>query len=231
MPPHPDVYDGRDAMRPLFDRANEMGEWRLVADAREPDAVRRLLPAPPGRHRVPRVQARRAPRRATARSPRSRRSAPRSSPRSGSPMNWRMWHGLNRHVQGHEGLQRLRGARHRGRADVLRRDARDRDLRGARHAHAAPRGRAATRSSTRSPNHEPATYTILNFPVDDIDAAVDELLERGVDFEIYDGFDQDERGDRARRRGPPIAWFRDPAGNILSAASDGRAQSSGRAPE
>ena len=65
------------------------------------------------------------------------------------------------------------------------------------------------------PNHEPATYTILNFGVDDIEAAVDELLERGVDMEIYDGFEQDERG-IARDAGPPIAWFRDPAGNILA---------------
>ena len=65
------------------------------------------------------------------------------------------------------------------------------------------------------PNHEPATYTILNFGVDDIEATVDELLERGVDMEIYDGFDQDERG-IARDAGPPIAWFRDPAGNILA---------------
>jgi len=65
------------------------------------------------------------------------------------------------------------------------------------------------------PNHEPATYTILNFGVDDIEATVDELLERGVDMEIYDGFDQDERG-IARNAGPPIAWFRDPAGNILA---------------
>ncbi len=65
------------------------------------------------------------------------------------------------------------------------------------------------------PNHEPATYTILNFGVDDIEATVDELLERGVDMEIYDGFEQDERG-IARNAGPPIAWFRDPAGNILA---------------
>ncbi len=65
------------------------------------------------------------------------------------------------------------------------------------------------------PNHEPATYTILNFGVDDIESAVDELLERGVDMEIYDGFEQDERG-IARDAGPPIAWFRDPAGNILA---------------
>jgi catechol 2,3-dioxygenase-like lactoylglutathione lyase family enzyme len=63
---------------------------------------------------------------------------------------------------------------------------------------------------------EPATYTILNFPVDDIDAAVDALIERGVAFEIYDGFGQDERGVSRNEGGPPIAWFRDPAGNILS---------------
>ena len=63
---------------------------------------------------------------------------------------------------------------------------------------------------------EPATYTILNFPVDDIDAAVDALIERGVAFETYDGFGQDERGVSRNEGGPPIAWFRDPAGNILS---------------
>jgi catechol 2,3-dioxygenase-like lactoylglutathione lyase family enzyme len=65
------------------------------------------------------------------------------------------------------------------------------------------------------PDHEPATYTILNFPVDDIDRAVDDLAERGVRFERYDGMDQDERG-IMRSGGPYIAWFRDPAGNILS---------------
>jgi predicted enzyme related to lactoylglutathione lyase len=62
---------------------------------------------------------------------------------------------------------------------------------------------------------EPATYTILNFPVDDIDAAVDELSSRGVSFEQYEGFDQDEKG-IARGNGPNIAWFKDPAGNILA---------------
>src|SRR4051794_39013125 len=60
----------------------------------------------------------------------------------------------------------------------------------------------------RKPDLEPANYTILNFPVDDIDAAVDELAGRGVEFERYDGFDQDERG-IARGAGPPIAWFKD----------------------
>jgi predicted enzyme related to lactoylglutathione lyase len=65
------------------------------------------------------------------------------------------------------------------------------------------------------PDFEPATYTILNFPVDDIDAAVDELTSRGVSFERYEGFDQDEKG-ISRGNGPNIAWFKDPAGNILS---------------
>jgi catechol 2,3-dioxygenase-like lactoylglutathione lyase family enzyme len=65
------------------------------------------------------------------------------------------------------------------------------------------------------PDHTPATYTILNFPVDDIDKAVDELAERGVRFERYDGFEQDEKG-IARGEGPYIAWFTDPAGNLLS---------------
>jgi catechol 2,3-dioxygenase-like lactoylglutathione lyase family enzyme len=67
----------------------------------------------------------------------------------------------------------------------------------------------------QKPDHTPATYTILNFPVDDIDEAVDELATRGVRFERYDGFDQDEKG-IARGNGPKIAWFTDPAGNILS---------------
>ena len=66
------------------------------------------------------------------------------------------------------------------------------------------------------PDFEPATYTVLNFPVTDIDAAVDELTERGVAFEIYEGFDQEPSGISRDSGGPPIAWFRDPAGNILS---------------
>jgi catechol 2,3-dioxygenase-like lactoylglutathione lyase family enzyme len=65
------------------------------------------------------------------------------------------------------------------------------------------------------PGHTPADYTILNFPVDDIDAAVDELTARGVTFERYDGMSQDDRG-VMREQGPPIAWFKDPAGNVLS---------------
>jgi len=61
----------------------------------------------------------------------------------------------------------------------------------------------------------PASYTILNFPVDDVDAAVDELTAKGVTFERYAGFNQDEKG-IARGNGPAIAWFKDPAGNIMS---------------
>ena len=65
------------------------------------------------------------------------------------------------------------------------------------------------------PDHTPAAFTILNFPVDDIDAAVDALAARGVEFERYDGMEQDEKG-ISRGPGPEIAWFKDPAGNILA---------------
>jgi predicted enzyme related to lactoylglutathione lyase len=65
------------------------------------------------------------------------------------------------------------------------------------------------------PDHAPATYTILNFAVDDIDAAVDELVSRGVELEKYDGLGQDDKGIN-RAGGPYIAWFKDPAGNILA---------------
>ncbi len=67
------------------------------------------------------------------------------------------------------------------------------------------------------PNHTPATFTILNFPVDNVDKAVDELTKRGVRFEIYNqpNLKTDERG-IFRGGGPVIAWFKDPAGNILS---------------
>ena len=76
-------------------------------------------------------------------------------------------------------------------------------------------GGGATVLAYPKENHEPATFTILNFPVDDIDKAVDELSGRGVRFERYDGFGQDEKG-IMRDQGPDIAWFKDPAGNILS---------------
>jgi catechol 2,3-dioxygenase-like lactoylglutathione lyase family enzyme len=65
------------------------------------------------------------------------------------------------------------------------------------------------------PDFVPATYTILNFEVDDIEKTVDELTARGVKFERYDGMKQDERGIH-RTGGPLIAWFTDPAGNVLS---------------
>ncbi|MET9675383.1 VOC family protein [Streptomyces sp. NPDC006482] len=71
-------------------------------------------------------------------------------------------------------------------------------------------------------NHTPATYTILNFQVDDVDRAVDELAARGVTLERYPGFDADEKGivrgagGDGGAGGPSIAWFTDPAGNVLS---------------
>jgi predicted enzyme related to lactoylglutathione lyase len=69
------------------------------------------------------------------------------------------------------------------------------------------------------PGHKPADYTILNFPVDDIDVAVDALAERGIEMKRYEGFDQDEKG-IMRDQGPNIAWFTDPAGNVLSVIED-----------
>jgi hypothetical protein len=71
-------------------------------------------------------------------------------------------------------------------------------------------------------NHEPATFTILNFPVKNIEEAVDELTRRGVRFEIYDQGEAktDDRG-IMRYMGPAIAWFKDPAGNILSVLEEG----------
>ena len=68
-------------------------------------------------------------------------------------------------------------------------------------------------------NHEPATFTVLNIPVDDIDAAVGELTARGVRFERYPGMGTDEKG-VMRGEGPPIAWFTDPAGNVMSVLQD-----------
>ncbi len=73
------------------------------------------------------------------------------------------------------------------------------------------------------PNHVPATFTVLNFEVADIDTAVDELVAAGVTIELYPGTYQDERGitrGKAANRGPDIAWFLDPAGNILSVLSN-----------
>lgn len=70
-------------------------------------------------------------------------------------------------------------------------------------------------------DHTPAGYTILNFPVDDIDQAVGELTTRGVRFIRYEGFGQDEKGISRGGDGPPIAWFQDPAGNVLSVLQEG----------
>jgi predicted enzyme related to lactoylglutathione lyase len=76
------------------------------------------------------------------------------------------------------------------------------------------------------PNHTPATFTVLNFPVNDVDQAVDELTKRGVRFEIYDRpeIKTDKKG-IMRGNGPTIAWFKDPAGNILSVIEALRAES------
>ena len=66
------------------------------------------------------------------------------------------------------------------------------------------------------PNHQPATFTVLNFPVDDIEAEVDRLAGRGVRFEQYEGEIKTDAKGISRGDGPNIAWFKDPAGNILS---------------
>lgn len=78
------------------------------------------------------------------------------------------------------------------------------------------------------PNHEPATFTVLNFPVDDLDRVVDDLTAKGVTFERYAGMSQDEKGIQrspSPDRGPDIAWFKDPAGNILSVLHSDRPES------
>lgn len=68
------------------------------------------------------------------------------------------------------------------------------------------------------PDHSPASFTVLNFPVDDVEETVDALTKRGVRFEVYDGdgIQTDERGISRGGGGPVIAWFKDPAGNVLS---------------
>jgi len=71
--------------------------------------------------------------------------------------------------------------------------------------------------------HQPATYTVLNFVVTDVDVAVEALKEKGVTFERYDGMNQDEKGiarGLPANMGPDIAWFKDPAGNILAVLQD-----------
>lgn len=74
-------------------------------------------------------------------------------------------------------------------------------------------------------DHQPATFTILNFVVSDIDTAVDELVSAGIKFEIYDNmpFKQDQKGiarGLAAKQGPDIAWFKDPSGNVLAVLQD-----------
>jgi catechol 2,3-dioxygenase-like lactoylglutathione lyase family enzyme len=70
------------------------------------------------------------------------------------------------------------------------------------------------------PDHTPATFTILNFPVEDIDRAVDDLTGRGIEMVRYEGMNQDEKGIMRDDYSPPIAWFLDPAGNVLSVLED-----------
>ncbi len=75
------------------------------------------------------------------------------------------------------------------------------------------------------PDHTPATFTVLNFPVDDIDSAVEELKTRGIQFERYDNMPVDEKGilrGRSVNMGPDIAWFKDPAGNVLSVIQENK---------
>ena len=73
--------------------------------------------------------------------------------------------------------------------------------------------------------HEPASFTVLNFPVDDVEAAVEELSRRGVEFERYEGTDlETDDVDIFRGGGPLIAWFKDPAGNVLSVIKADEAQ-------
>jgi catechol 2,3-dioxygenase-like lactoylglutathione lyase family enzyme len=76
-------------------------------------------------------------------------------------------------------------------------------------------GSGATVFVYEKEDHQPATYTVLNFPVESVEKTVDELAAKGVEFEHYDGFGQDEKG-IARGQGPTIAWFTDPSGNIHS---------------
>ncbi|MFL5871574.1 MAG: VOC family protein [Solirubrobacterales bacterium] len=86
-------------------------------------------------------------------------------------------------------------------------------------------GRRPTLVYPKGEAHEPASFTVLNFPVDDVEAAVDELTGRGVEFERYEGTDleTDEKG-IFRGGGPLIAWFKDPAGNVLSVIKADEAQ-------
>ena len=81
-------------------------------------------------------------------------------------------------------------------------------------------GSGATVMVYQKPDFVPATYTILNFPVPDVESAVDQLTKAGVEMQRYPGFDQDAKG-ISRGEGPAIAWFTDPSGNILSVLEEG----------
>ena len=72
------------------------------------------------------------------------------------------------------------------------------------------------------PNHKPASFTVLNFLVDDIDDAVGELKQKGITFEQYEGEIKTDKNGIHRDGGPAIAWFKDPAGNILSVLEEPR---------
>jgi len=69
-------------------------------------------------------------------------------------------------------------------------------------------------------DHQPATFTVLSFPVDDVDAAVGKLTGAGIEMARFDGFEQDATGISREGEGPIIAWFRDPSGNILAVHSN-----------
>ena len=81
-------------------------------------------------------------------------------------------------------------------------------------------GSGATVMVYHKPDFVPATYTILNFPVPDVDAAVDRLTAAGVEMQRYPGLDQDAKG-ISRGEGPTIAWFTDPSGNIIAVLDQG----------
>jgi len=73
------------------------------------------------------------------------------------------------------------------------------------------------------PDHTPATFTILNFPVDDVEAAVDELVSKGLEMQRYEGMSQDDKA-IMRGEGPEIAWFLDPSDNVLAVLEDDQPQ-------
>ena len=77
------------------------------------------------------------------------------------------------------------------------------------------------------PDYQPATFTVLSFPVADLDAAVDRLVDAGVTMQRYDGFDQDDRGIARGDVGPAIAWFTDPAGNVLAVLEESEQATNG----